>query len=101
MSVANRAAAVVVTGTAQSLTALLGLSEQRFFQTIAFRAAKANAGDLFHGSDNSLTIASNQGGYLDAGEAFTVDLALGRSSTSQFWWIATSPGDVLYITRLE
>lgn len=101
MAVANKAAEFAVTGTAQSLTTLLGLSSQVFFQTLALRANFNNAGDIWVGSGSGLTVAANRGGFLHPDDALTVDLADGRTSTDQLWFIAASPGDIVHVLRFE
>lgn len=101
MGVAVRAAEVSVTGTAQSLTTLLGLETQMFFQTLALRAAPTNAGDIYIGNSGALTTSTNRGGFLHPDDGLSIDLADGRTSTDQVWAIAASPGDVLHILRFE
>lgn len=101
MAVANKAAEFAVTGTATSLTTLLGLSGQVFFQTIALRANENNAGNIWVGSTSALTVAANRGGFLHPDDGLTIDIADGRTSTDQFFFIADSPGDILHVLRLE
>lgn len=101
MAVANRAAEFAVTGTATSLTSLLGLSAQVHFRTLALRANVNNAGDIYVGSSSALTVAANRGGFLHPDDGLTIDMSNGLTSTDFFYFIAQSPGDILHVLRLE
>lgn len=101
MSVRIAGGEFAVTGTATSLTTLLGLSSQVFFQTLALRANAANAGDIWVGSSAALTTSAQRGGFLHPDDGLTIDIADGRASTSSIFFIASSPGDILHVLRLE
>lgn len=60
-----------VTGTAQSLTSLLGLARQEPFTEVALRAWKGNVDEVFFGKSN-VTLAANRLGWIDPGEAVEV-----------------------------
>lgn len=87
---------ITVTGTAQSLTQLLGLSQQAAFGHGSIRAGVANVGTIFFGKAN-LTAGANQLGYLLLKEAFDVALEGVYTNTNELYLIASNPGDTVYI----
>lgn len=79
---------VTVTSTAQNLTTLLGLATRKFYSTLVLRAAVANTADIGIGKSD-VTTTTNQLGFLQAGEALTVDIQ-GFISTDDLYLIAAS-----------
>lgn len=81
------------------LTTLLGLSGQDFVSTIALRAKKNNVGDVAWGASN-LTISTNRGGFLDAGDAVAFDLVSKYFGTDEMYLVGET-NDVVFITWIQ
>jgi hypothetical protein len=92
--------ALAITSTAQTLTDLLGLSNQRYFQSAALRADVNNLGTVWFGKANVSTTA-NQFGYLNYGEGFSIDISQGFTHTDSLYLISTeASGDKVYVTMI-
>lgn len=87
---------VSVTGTATSLTTLLGLTERKYLGEVAIRAATANGGTVYFGKSN-LTTSTHQLGFLVAGDAISVSITNALASTDEFYLIASVPGDIVHV----
>lgn len=86
---------VTVTSTAQNLSTLLGLGEKKFLSTLVIRADTANTADIFYGKGN-VTTSANRLGFLQAGEALTVDIH-SFTNTDELYLIAASDQN-LFVT---
>jgi hypothetical protein len=75
-----------VTGTAQNLTAGLGIS-RAFFKELAIRADTANTGRVWLGKAG-VTGAGNATGFLDPGDAVGIAPADGFISTDELYFVA-------------
>jgi hypothetical protein len=87
---------VDLTGSTQSITAILGLSDQTFVQAITVRADEDNLERVFWGK-STVTTSANRGGFLNPGDSFTIAISNGRFSSSRLFIIGAS-GDKAYLT---
>lgn len=84
-----------VTGTAQQLTSLLGLTSNKYFQALALRAGEGNTGTVYGGLSD-VTTGAHRRFYLRAGESFTIDIHTGYCSTGQWYLVGSVPGDIVH-----
>jgi hypothetical protein len=84
-----------VTGTAATLTSLLGYTAKLHFSHIAIRADITNAASVFIGKSN-VTTATNRCGFIRAGEAFEIALEGMWTDTDQIFLVGTA-SDKCYV----
>lgn len=89
-----------ISGTATSLTTLLGLTSAIYFTTLALYANHGNGGNIYGGKSDVTTVA-NRMIYLRPNTAFTIDINVGYCSTDQWYFIAEVPGDTLHVAGVS
>lgn len=86
---------VTLTGAAQSLVDVLGLSSDSFFSSLTLRTPRNNVGELTWSDENG-----DAGGFLEPGDAANIDVT-GKFIRADTFLLSGTAEDMVYITYIE